>query len=103
MDITIKIPTLSQLTNFSAWDQSVGVFLALVIAAFFGAHVIMMIAMSGFMGGRQTSRTWVILNFLVGLALSLLTLSLSGSWFAGCAAAIVCYFVLGNIRRRAGG
>ncbi len=103
MQFTITIPTLSQLTDFTAWDQTVGIFIALVLAAVIGGHVLLEMVMSGFMGGRRSSSTWMVLNFFVGLGLSLFTLSATGSWLIGCAVAFVLWIVLRSIRIKAGG
>lgn len=101
--ITIKIPTLEQLMNFSAWDETIGVFVAICVAVFIGLYLGVTLFMSGFLGSKQDNMAWVFLNFLIGLGLSLATLSTTGSWFAGCGVAVMSLITLRTIRERAGG
>lgn len=102
MEFTIKIPTISQFGSFAAWDGTLGLFFVLAIAFCVGAWMFMSM-FGGIWGGRGPSRAWQWTNLVIGTIISLIAFVLSGSWFVGGIIAVVCFFLLAEIRERAGG
>jgi hypothetical protein len=104
MTLTPHIPTIDQLLNFQAWDQSLGMALAFVLAGLIGAYVVVTLVFAGFMrSSYKENGTWVVVNLLIGFVASFYVLELTGSWLTGCAVAVVCFVVLRIVRQEYGG
>lgn len=102
MGFHVHVPTLQQLSMPGSWDAALGVPVAILMAVVIGLYIAMTLLFSGFMGGHRDNAGWVLINFCLGLALSLFTLAASGSWFAGCGVAALCFFALRALRVAAG-
>lgn len=98
MEFTIHIPTFAQLGSFQAWDAGIGIFLAIALAVFVGIYFVGAQLIGIWPGARGPNATWMFMNIIIGAVLSVIAMSLSGSWLVGCGVAVALFFILGFIR-----